>query len=271
MMSRIGLLAVTAFWITMNILLWRAEVGGAGRGGNPVSTQVVLERLLTSPDPATLEVRQQGKSVGYLHWYPDPGEEPNTVFASDFVPEGMVRVPRGLQVRLEGNITLGALGTSGTRLHVDLEVQLSTNRQWQAFSLHLGNRSDQLRIRASEVDQELDWRYTREGLQFGNRVDLRDARDPVKLLGDLAGPLSPWLTGPWSAMLETPESAGALVEYDAWLDWLPLGTSRVRIYRLRIQLAGRYEATVLVNRAGEVLRVDLPGGWRLLNEGLASF
>jgi hypothetical protein len=268
MIRRIGFLAVAGFWLAMNVLLWRSELGGSGRGGSAVSTDVVLERLLTSPDPATLELQQHGKPAGYLHWYPDPGEDPNRVYSEDFVPEGMVRAPRSLQLRLEGNVSAPALGA---RLHLDCELQLSTNRVWESFSVQLGNRTDRLRIRASQSEQRLEWQITRDGLVIENQLDLREAGNPQKLLGDLAGPLAPLLAGPWAIPLTDTVDTARLIQWDARLDWMPLGQSRVRIYKLRARLADRYEAVLFVNRAGEILRIYLPGGWRLLNEGLATF
>jgi hypothetical protein len=268
MMGRLGLLVVTLFWVTMNVLLWRNEFAGSNRGGSPVALEGVVERLLTSPDPATLEVRQNGKPVGFFHWYPDPGEEPNRIYAGDYVPEGMVKSARGLLLRLDGNVS--PPGT-GTRLRVDLELRLATNRVWSEFNLVLGTRTAHISIRAHHERQTLDWRITRDRTVLEDRIDLREATDPEKLLAQLAGPMAAWISGPWTAALPQGADRRNLLDADARLDWMPLGSSKVRIYRVRVRLAKRYEAVLVINRAGEVLRVDLPGGWRLVNEGLTSF
>jgi hypothetical protein len=263
MMGRAVFLLITVFWVVMNVLLWRIEFSGIGTGGSPVSSEVVLEKLLTSPDPSTLEVRHQGRTMGYLHWYPDPGEDPQTVFAGDYVPQGMVQSARGLQVRLEGSVSPPSLGT-GVRL--DLELTLSTNRSWEGMSLRAGTRQVQVNIQADGAAQELEWQVTTKTLALENRVSLKDARDPRKLLGIVGKPLEPFLTAfPTDLELSTP------LRWDARLDWMPFGNSKIRIYRLRAHWQDRYEATLLVNRAGEILRIDLPGGWRLFNEGLAGF
>jgi len=263
MMGRAVFVLITVFWVIMNVMLWRTEFSGAQTGGSPVSSAVVLEKLLTSPDPSTLEVRYQGRTMGYLHWYPDPGEEPQTVFAGDYVPQGMVQSARGLQVRLEGSVSPPSLGT-GVRL--DLELTLSTNRSWESLSIHAGTRQVQVSIRADGPAQQLEWRVTSQTLALENRVDLKDARDPRKLLGTFGKPLEPFLTA-----IPTDIELTEQLQWDARLDWMPFGNSKIRIYRLRTRWQDRYEATLLVNRAGEILRIDLPGGWRLFNEGLAGF
>ena len=141
MTGRVVFGLITVFWVIMNVLLWRIEFSGKGTGGSPVSSDVVLERLLTSPDPSTLEVSHQGRTMGFLHWYPDPGEEPQTVFSGDYVPQGMVQSARGLEVRLEGSVSPPSLGT-GVRL--DLAVNLSADRAWKSLNFHAGSRQVQI-------------------------------------------------------------------------------------------------------------------------------
>jgi len=250
------------------VLLWRREYASSHHAGSEVALHGVVERVLTSADPATLEVRQGGKSIGFLHWYPDPGEEPNQVYAADYVPEGMVKTDRGLVLRLDGNLSPSG---PGTRVRLDLELHLDTNRVWQEFNLVLGTRTAQASIHANHAGEVLDWRVVRDGTAMENQIDLRDAAEPGKLLGDLAGPWSAWTSSPWTETLAGSAPRKNLMDAEAWLDWMPLGSSKVRIYRLRLRFLDRYEAVLLINRAGEVLRVELPGGWKLVNSGLSNF
>jgi len=43
----------------------------------------------------------------------------------------------------------------------------------------------------------------------------------------------------------------------------------VQVYRLHTRLLDRYEINIMVSRAGEILRVDLPGDYRVVNDRLA--
>jgi hypothetical protein len=265
MISRISFAAIVLFWLTMNVLLWRGEVSHGDGRGSPVPLDGVMERLLTSPDPATLEVHQNGKAVGFVHWYPDPGEEPNRVFSGDYVPDGMVKSARGLLVRLDGVVSPTALGT---RLHLDLEVRLSHDRTWESFTLQVGTRTTRATLRAVQVEQVLEWRIAGPEAVLEDRIDLSRPLEPNALLKSLAGPLAGVAAGPWLNQVPRSEEFEGLMRAEAEMDWMPLGSSKVRIYRIRLRLAEKHEATLLVNRAGEILRIELPGGWKLINKGL---
>jgi hypothetical protein len=53
-------------------------------------------------------------------------------------------------------------------------------------------------------------------------------------------------------------------------DWMQMGRSRVRVYHLRARFLEKYEAVVVVSRVGEILRVELPGEVKLVNEALIN-
>ena len=59
--------------------------------------------------------------------------------------------------------------------------------------------------------------------------------------------------------------------WTARTDWMQVGGTRVQVYRLEGRLSERHEVTVLVSRVGEIMRVDLPGGFSLINEMLVNF
>ena len=50
-------------------------------------------------------------------------------------------------------------------------------------------------------------------------------------------------------------------------EWLSLGESRLRVYRLEGHLGRRHRIVVQTTRVGEILRVELPGQVVLLNDG----
>ena len=265
-MSRLGFILITLFWVTMNLLLWRAEYGQSG-GGSPVPVDVVLDKLLTSPDPSTLEIRHQGAVVGFAHWYPDPGEESERVFSEAYIPEGMVRSDLGLQVRFDANLSLPE---QGPRLRLDAALRLAPDRSWQTLDLQAATRDFQVALRFNKPEQQLEWRVQASDFLLSNTLDLRDARDPRILFKGVGEPLESLFAGPWGAMVPDRLDLASGLQTEARLDWLPVGTSRVRIYRLRARWQHRYEAVLLINRAGEVLRLELPGGWQVINQGLTG-
>src|SRR5579864_5555149 len=99
MVTRISLVALTAFWLTMNVLLWRAEYGGRPGMGSSVPVHVVWEKILTAPDSSSLTVFRQGKKIGFCHWITSVGEDLSKLSSNDMPPEGMV--PKIVNYRLE--------------------------------------------------------------------------------------------------------------------------------------------------------------------------
>jgi hypothetical protein len=51
---------------------------------------------------------------------------------------------------------------------------------------------------------------------------------------------------------------------------VPIGHTSVRAYRLDATLLDSYRMYVVVSGVGEILRIDLPDGWVLLNDDLFS-
>jgi hypothetical protein len=262
-MGRFIFLGVTLFWLVMNLLLWRREYGGIDGGGTPVSVEVVVEKLLTSPDPSTLELKYQGKTAGFLHWYPDPGEEPQSVYSEEYVPQGMVVGGRSLEVRLEGNLTPPS---GGAGLRLDVVLRLGVGREWESVSIQGGNRQLHLKIEADRALGEVAWNVKTPGVTLEDRVLFSEDRKPAEVLGMLGGVAEPFLS---LVPLDSLEGGG--MEWSAELGWMPFGNSRIRVYRLRGRWQGGYEVEMLVNRAGEILRAELPGGVKFFNEGLAGF
>ena len=58
------------------------------------------------------------------------------------------------------------------------------------------------------------------------------------------------------------------IEWAAATDRVRLGQSTANIYRLELKPINGYSVIVLVSRAGEILRLELPGDVQLINESL---
>ena len=67
MCARLTFLGITAFWVTMNVLLWRVEFGARG-GDTPVPAHLVWHKILTAPDASSLSVYQKGERMGYCEF-----------------------------------------------------------------------------------------------------------------------------------------------------------------------------------------------------------
>jgi hypothetical protein len=58
--------------------------------------------------------------------------------------------------------------------------------------------------------------------------------------------------------------------WQARTDWLKVSGARVRAYRLEAPLWDRHRIVIVVNRVGEIMRVELPGGLSLANDLLLN-
>src|SRR6185436_6092760 len=135
MRYKIYFLVVTAFFVTMNVLLWRSEFSARGRFGTPLPPEAVWEKVLTAPDFSHLEVRHKGVKIGPAHWSATISEAPAETLLTleDLPPEGMVKRVTGYALHFDSTVSLDDL----SRLRIDWTLKLTTNQTWQEFTLKL--------------------------------------------------------------------------------------------------------------------------------------
>ena len=268
MFNRIYFPLIALFWIVMNALLWRAEFGGGREFGSAVSTEIVWQKILTAPDDSTLEISLNGKKIGYCRWSANAGDGMAAGKASrpDYVPEGMVRYLNRYTIDLEGNILPGQ---PATRLRFNLKLELGSDHLWRELSLRLATRPSVWTLHTTAAHETLELKYEDETGKWSRTFAFEELRDPRTLLDELAGPLPLALLGP-VAGLERPKTLSLGLKWEAHNDWLKIGHSQVRVYRLQARLLDRYQAVVIVSRVGEIMRLELPNGLRLVNEALTN-
>jgi len=268
MFNRLYFPLIALFWIVMNVLLWRAEFGGGREFGSAVPTEIVWQRILTAPDDSTLEISLEGKRIGYCRWGASAGEElaAGKVARDDYPPEGMVKRLSRYTIDLEGNVLPGQ---PATRVRFNLHLELTTNHVWRELSVRVATRPTVWTLHTMAADQTLDLKYEDETGRWSRTFAFEELRDPGKLAEEFAGPLPLALLGPLSGF-EQPKNLSLGLQWEARNDWLKIGHSQVRVYRLQARLLDRYRIVVIVSRVGEILRVELPNGLRLMNEALTN-
>lgn len=276
-MRRLAFLAITAFFITMNVLLWRSEFRPQGEG-TTVPLAIVWERILRAPDDSDLEIFQRKKKIGHLRWAANAGETAttNAPAVDDNLQEGMVRKVGGYTIDiLDGRLDLGE---SLKRLRFTMNTTFTTNHQWQAFFVQFVQRPMSLDIGASATNETLSVTY-RQGEDTTQRtLTFAQLRDPKALLQAVAGPIPlGLLTGgllsglseagasPELAALPALQKLSLGLQWDSRQDWLKIGSAKLRCYRLQTRLLEKHQATIYVSRVGEILRVELPNDIVLQN------
>ena len=268
MFNRLYFPLVTLFWIVMNVLLWRAEFGGGREFGSAVSTEVVWQKILTAPDDSTLEISLNGKKIGYCRWGANAGEElaSGRISREDYLPEGMVKRLSHYTIDLEGNILPAP---PAPRVRFNLHLVFATNHAWRELSLRVATRPSVWIIHTAAADETLDLRHEDETGKWTRTFTYQELRDPGQLVQELAGPL-PWALPGAVVGLEQPKNLSLGLKWEARNDWLKIGHSQARVYRLQAPLLDRYQVVVIVSRVGEIMRVELPNGLLLVNEALTN-
>lgn len=264
MLKNITFALIAAFWLVMNILLWRLQVGSGSELVSSVPIRTVFEKILTAPDDSTLGIVVDGQKIGYIRWRPIVQEAGGTgQITSGAEPEGMVERISEYTIELDGSFLLRQFERS---IRVGAKVSFDRTLKWQEFIVDGFARPITWEIKGSAENRDL-WLKTAAGdEEWIRRVTFDELRNPGPLLNELNLPLMQMLPGTLGGAQDG--SRAPVFQWSAYYEWLQIGRSRVRIYRLEGRFLESIKVVVLVSRAGEILKVELPGGTKLLNEAL---
>ncbi|MGB0579102.1 MAG: hypothetical protein ACPGVU_05305 [Limisphaerales bacterium] len=290
MLKHLPLALITIFWLVMNVQLYRKDFQAADIAGGKVPMNLVWTKMLRSADDSFLYIFHGKKRLGDFRWSTDvvdfiaqnPDEleddaeidltEEDTIFMTD----GMVLSPGNYNVEIRsGRINLREYGT----VNFEMLANFSTNNTWSSFELTLRQRRKLVQFTANATNETITVTMNADGSEFLRELTFDDARSPQKLaaamLGDspvmgFAGGLLAGLSTP-----ETQQSFGldqmvklAMNSLEARQDWLHVGHSRLRVYRISIRLPNQEEIAIQISRAGEIMRVKMPNGIELRNNRL---
>jgi hypothetical protein len=269
MWSRLSFVLIAAFFLIMNVLLWRAEIAGRNKPGPQIPIENVWHRMITAPNSSTLEIQYHGEKIGLMHWMPSVAEAVRKDRMGPLeMPEGMVGSPLSFDIDCHGSVIFNP----EQRLRFNFDLKLSTNFSWQEFRVTLNMRPAVWEVFSVSTNQTVIFKMDDGHLRTERKWTFRDLQRPERILRDIAGPVLPGLMGIIGGPLnfnEISQMAGRL-HWEARNERLLMGNARVRVYRLKLRLMDGYEATVLVSPIGEILRVDLPDGIALIHEDLVQ-
>ena len=278
MILRMAFVGIAAFWVTMNVLLWRAEFGGAKEAVSRLPVERVWLKVLTAPDSSALEVYQHGKRIGYCRWVANAGEELATgrIHTEDVAPEGMIRQLTHYTLNLDGNFHLAEF-TNFFRF--DFNFKFSTNQNWEEMRLRLMSRPNEWVLLASNPDQSVRLKVE-GGAGWERRFSFAQLQNPEVLLREVGGGAGGTAFGFTVGLLSGPDTQtnratlqntllGGL-KWEARNDSIRFGHNQLRVYTLRAKLLGRYEAVLYISPVGEILRIELPDGIVMVNDAFPS-
>jgi len=258
----------------MNWLLWRSEYSAGDQAGAPVPPAAVWERIITAADSSSLEIYQRGQKVGACRWMVTVGgERPRaaTEAGDDTTPDGMIRKVTGYTLDFDGNAMFKELGFN---LRFNFRTVLDDPQRWREVNIRLAARPYSWEVQAEAAAEKLVLRLADEQGQAEFSYQFADLARPEKILQDFEVPAP--LAALAASMLP---SVGATnlaqltpgLRWEARTDSLRFGRSAIRAYRLQARLFDRYHARLYVSRAGELLRVELPGDIVMVNHALMIF
>lgn len=263
MMPRVTLLLIAAFWVTMNVLLWRAE-HGLRDSGVAVPVDMVWRKILTAPDASSLNIYQNGERSGFCEFSTSVEAEMAKLDEDKLPPEG-IATSAGYQIRLNGNTSLGDFTN---RLRFDARLQFSANRQWRELNLKASTRIGSVEIHSLATNQTVHLKITSDGAMMERDLAFDDLRNPGVLLllfaGNLGDGLASALNLPGLPLAAT--EAAHNIRWEACRARLNIGSEPVPAYRLETRVFDR-PMVIYASTLGEILRVELPGGFTATLDG----
>ena len=267
MMKHASFAIIALFWVVMNALLWRSEFAGKNVAAS-VPPSAVWEKILTAPDDSSLSINLEGRKLGYLRLRPNVNEGAATgKIASENEPEGLVRRVSEYTLELDGSLVAQAITRS---IRFNGEFAFGTDLAWKRFRTKTLVRPYTWEVRASAAEREL-WVQSTDGeSEWIQRFTPDDLRNPQRLATVLESPvLAALLPQLLPAAIQTGGTNAPLslaLNWTARYEWLQIGRNKVRIYRLEAKLLDRHRIVVLISRVGEILRIELPGEIKLVND-----
>lgn len=262
---------VALFWVIMNVLLWRSEIGDPAGLGQPLAVEAVWDRILTAPDESPLVIFVKDRRVGRCRWLPTVGEEAPPADAGEtaFAPEG--RVSRITGYRLDFDGTLRLEETPGPPWRFRWEIEFGPDKRWQTIRLELTRRPARWEVSADAATEKVTLRVGDGPEAWERTFDPEELRSPEAILRKLGlpAPMSGWLAALGVGLPAGGTGWGLELRWEAYQDWIRLAHARTRVFRLRARLFEDQYLEVLLSRVGEILKVELPGQIQLLNEGFA--
>jgi hypothetical protein len=255
---RITFLFIAAFWVTMNILLWRAEYGLHG-GEMPVPADLVWRKILTASDTSSLTIYQDGQISGFCEFSTSIGQAMAKLDENSLPPEGLV-ARAGYQIHLKGNTSLGNFTN---RVRFNGRLQFSSAREWRELNLKIISSLATVEIHSLATNQSLQLTITSGGATVERDLAFADLQNPDALLqifGENFG--GGFFGGSNLSVVPQIPNTTALAQSLHWQATrvrLTIGHESVFVYRLETQLL-QNKIVIYVSTLGEILRVELPGG-----------
>jgi len=253
MIPRLTFLLITAFWVAMNVLLWRAVYDSHGVGVR-VPVVLVWQKILTAPDISSLNILEDGQRTGFCEFSTSVEQEMATLDEGKPVPQGL-NTRAGYQVRFNGNT---GLGDFTNRLKFDGRMRFGHQRQWEELNLKISSRTTVIEIHSLATNQIAHVKLSSEGVTLlEHNIAFDQLQNPEIILGLLGGNPASGFLGPLDLAEVLPGAAAGKLEWDARRTRVKIGAEAVPIYRVETSFLG-HSIIADISTLGEILSIQLP-------------
>ena len=266
MFSRVVFVVIAAFWLGMNVLLFRKEFGSGTAGTTPVPLELVWGRVLTSPDSSSLTIMHHGTKIGFCHWITDVGEEWANV-SDENIPHNLPRPARVHRLRLEGSAVVPELKN---RIRFEGSLKVNDHHSWEELNSRVNIHPFTWEIHSVADEQVLKLTVESGKARVEHVFKFSDLRDPGVFLNDVFGPAFGDMFDQAGIPPALGDSLPAGLVWEASEDTLRIGKHQVTVYRLQTRILDRYQVSILISRVGELLRIELPDDLVLVNDHLVT-
>jgi len=249
-MPRLTFFFITAFWVAMNVLLWRAEYGPSA--GEPVPVELVWRKILTAPDISSLNIFEDRQKAGFCELATGVEQEMAQLDENSPPPEG-IAARAGYRFRLDGNV---ALDNFTNRLRFEGQLKFSAKREWRELELKLDAPDASIEIHSVATNQTATLKITSDGSTISRTFTFTQLQNPNTVLGafsDSPGDFD------WPELPQTPDALLQSLHWEARRERLTIGGEPVSVYRLETEWL-QNKIVIYASTLGDILRVELPGG-----------
>jgi len=254
MIPRLAFLLILAFWVVINVLLWRLEYG-TSPGEMSVPPELVWQKILTAPDPSSLTIYQNRQRAGYCEFSTSVEQAMAKLDEDQPPPEGLVP-KNGYKLHFDGNVILGDFTN---RLRFNGYVQFSSARSWRELSLKLSTPAGTAEIQSTAAKQTVRFKISSKDVNFERVVSFADLQNPNALLSQFGGSFDDVMPGSLALPMAPWPSAADMLHWEARRQRVTIAHQVVGAYRLETRLFD-HPIVIYTSPVGEIFRVDLPGG-----------
>lgn len=297
MLKRLPFIVVTLFWLVMNYLLWQKDFRAADIAGGKVPIDLVWEKMMRSADDSFLYIFDGKKRIGDLRWSTDVVDFMTEMTAEEqaraeqglaleetvdenlvFMTEGMVQSPGNYNIEIRNGRAY--LGQGYGQVQFEMLANFSTNNTWSSLEVTLRQKRKRLQFVANATNEVLAITFDpgEEALEkYERELTFEQLSNPEQLVAALFGPapvaafaggLLGGLSTPSNSQFSPAQLLKLGLRWEARQDWLHVGHSKLRCYRISLFLPEDKQLSIFISRAGEVLRVLIPGNRELRNARL---